>query len=94
MLSNTKKRYGIVHVTLHWLVAMVVIGLFAVGFWMVELDYYNAWYRTAPFYHKSIGILLFGVMLFRLVWVLWQPKPAPIDTHKDWENAHTHKRSR
>jgi cytochrome b561 len=33
---------------LHWLSALVIVGLFALGLWMVELTYYDDWYRTAP----------------------------------------------
>ena len=68
MLKNSQTHYGIVSIVLHWLVAITVFGLFAVGFWMVDLSYYSQWYRTAPHWHKSIGILLALVMLLRLLW--------------------------
>ena len=38
---NTSARYGLVSVLLHWLVALVVFGLFALGYWMVDLNYYD-----------------------------------------------------
>ena len=75
MLRNTKANYGWVAIGLHWLVAFGVIGLFALGLWMVELSYYDPWYRNAPNIHKGIGVLLFLVMLGRLVWRL-VPAPA------------------
>jgi cytochrome b561 len=61
---------------LHWLVALVVIGMFSLGLWMVDLTYYDAWYREAPAIHKGIGILLFLVMLGRVIWRLSNPRPA------------------
>ena len=67
MLFNTKERYGWFSISLHWLVALTVFGLFGLGFWMVELNYYSEWYRTAPDIHKSVGILLAVVMLVRVV---------------------------
>ncbi|MEO3679937.1 cytochrome b [Rheinheimera fenheensis] len=85
MLKNTPTHYGLVSVTVHWLVALTVFGLFALGFWMVDLSYYSSWYRTAPHWHKSIGILLTLVMLFRLGWRLISPPPSPLATHKRWE---------
>ena len=54
---NTSARYGLVSVLLHWSVALVVFGLFGLGFWMVGLSYYDPWRQSAPDLHKSIGIL-------------------------------------
>ena len=67
-LRNTAQAYGVLAISLHWLVALVVIGLFILGLWMTGLTYYDEWYRRAPDIHKSIGILLFFVMLARVVW--------------------------
>ena len=48
---------------------------------MTGLTYYSEWYRTAPALHKSIGIVLFAVMLLRVLWRFLTPKPAPISRH-------------
>jgi len=78
---NTSARYGLVSVVLHWLVALVVFGLFALGFWMVGLSYYDPWRQSAPDLHKSIGILLFAMMLLRVLWRLLNPAPAALASH-------------
>ncbi len=88
MLKNTSQAYGLVSVFLHWLVAIAVVSLFALGLWMVELDYYDAWYRRGPDLHKSIGIMLFAVMLLRLGWRLTNPQPQGIG--KVWEQRAAH----
>ena len=49
---------------------LAVLGLFGLGLWMVNLTYYDTWYRTAPSIHKSVGVLLFLVMALRLLWRL------------------------
>ncbi|MEH0758998.1 cytochrome b [Vibrio sp. 16] len=67
-MKSEVKNYNVVARAVHWLSALVVIGMFAVGLWMVDLSYYSEWYRTAPHWHKSIGILLAALTLFRLVW--------------------------
>jgi cytochrome b561 len=74
-LRNTARGYGLVAIVLHWLVALTVIGLFALGFWMTGLSYYDDWYRRGPDLHKSIGIVLFMVMLVRVVWRSINIKP-------------------
>ncbi len=53
-LRNSSTRYGWVSIVIHWGVALVVFGLFALGLWMVGLDYYSAWRKDAPDLHKSI----------------------------------------
>lgn len=84
-LRSPPARYGLVQVVLHWLVAATVIGLFILGDYMVELGYYDPWYRTAPHLHKSIGLLLLVVMLIRLAWRTLSVQPAPLATHQPWE---------
>lgn len=79
--SNTPARYGLVSITLHWLAALAVFGLFALGYWMVDLSYYDPWRQTAPDLHKSIGILLFALMLLRVLWRLFNPAPAALASH-------------
>jgi cytochrome b561 len=85
MFMNTKSHYGLIAVLLHWSVALTVFGLFALGFWMVDLGYYSQWYRTAPQWHKSVGILLAIVVMLRLFWRIVSPGPAPVMSHKAWE---------
>ena len=74
---NTTSSYGLLAIILHWLVAVGVIGLFILGLWMVELNYYDPWYRRAPDLHKSIGVSLLFIMLVRLVWRWTNQKPLP-----------------
>ncbi len=73
---NTGKGYGWVAIALHWLVALVVFGLFGLGLWMVELSYYDPWYRQAPAIHKALGVLLFLAVVGRLAWRGLNPLPA------------------
>ncbi len=79
--SNSSSRYGLVSILLHWVVALVVFGLFGLGLWMVGLDYYSSWYRTAPDLHKSIGLTLFALMLLRVLWRLVSPPPLAPSNH-------------
>ncbi len=75
MFTNSHARYGLVSVLLHWSMAIAFIGMYAVGLWMVDLDYYDSWYHRAPELHKSIGIILVLLMAARLVWNRLQPRP-------------------
>ena len=87
MLRNTESDYAPVAVVLHWLTAIVIIGLFILGLWMVDLDYYNKWYKLAPDIHRSIGVLLAITVLLRLALNLLSPTPKPEPNIKPWEHV-------
>ncbi len=82
---NNSQQWGLISILFHWLSAIVIIGLFILGLWMVELDYYSSWYHKAPSLHKSIGMLLLLFMLLRLVWRLFNPPPKPLESYAEYE---------
>lgn len=87
MWRDSEQTYGFVAIVLHWVVAVGAIGLFALGIWMVGLTYYDPWYNHAPDWHRSLGILLLGVLVLRYIWRLLVSRPAPEPEHKPWERA-------
>ena len=46
--------------------ALLIIGLYILGDYMVELDYYDPWYQSAPFWHKSFGLLVLLLFILRI----------------------------
>jgi cytochrome b561 len=80
-MATENKGYSWTSITLHWLVAVMVIGLFASGFWMVDLSYYSTWYKTAPFWHKSVGVLLLLMMGYRVLWRVLNGTATPLASH-------------
>jgi cytochrome b561 len=88
--KNTRSRYGWVSVGIHWLMAMVVIGMFALGIWMRQLSYYDPWYQDGPTIHKSIGVLLFILLLARIGWRSINIRPKDDPVLKKWERTTAH----
>ncbi len=82
---NSSSQWGWLAITIHWITAVTVFGMFALGVWMVDLTYYDGWYRKGPALHKSIGITLFLLTLLRLLWRLKNITPDALATHKTWE---------
>ncbi|VVP53824.1 Cytochrome b561 [Pseudomonas fluorescens] len=80
-LRNSSSRYGWVSIFMHWGVALAVFGLFAMGLWMVGLDYYDTWRKDAPDLHKSIGLVLLAVMLLRVLWRFISPPPPALQSY-------------
>jgi len=74
-IKNTEHTYGWISIALHWLVAIAVFGMFGLGLYMVELTYYDAWYKGSLDLHKSVGILLAVTVTARLIWRLMHPSP-------------------
>ncbi|VAW72426.1 Cytochrome b561 homolog 2 [hydrothermal vent metagenome] len=58
--------------------ALMIIGLFSSGLYMVELSYYDEGYQFVPALHKSVGITLALLLLFRILWNTFQIKPQPL----------------
>ncbi|CAV26534.1 putative cytochrome b561 [Vibrio atlanticus] len=74
-MNNNVKNYNPLARAMHWISALAIFGLFGVGLWMVDLSYYSEWYKTAPDYHRSVGILLAAVTIIRLLWKLVTASP-------------------
>jgi len=72
---NTQAGYSLKRKILHWLIAMIFLGLFVSGYWMIDLDYYHAWYTKAPYAHKAVGVLLLFVLLITSLIRIFGHKP-------------------
>lgn len=90
MLNNTEHGYGWMHIALHWLMAIAIFGLFGLGLYMVELSYYDSWYKGSVDLHKSIGLTLALLLVLRLIWRLTQVRPQPVDSSLIWQNRFAH----
>jgi cytochrome b561 len=70
-------RYTRTAVALHWLIAALFVGQFAWGWLMQEIPKSPPGMRADAFnVHKSIGLCLLGLMLFRLGWRIAHRPPA------------------
>ncbi len=75
-IRNTSTGYGSAAIAFHWIMAALMIGLFAVGKYMTGLD------PTAPDtfaiyqWHKSFGFVVLALAALRLLWRLVNPSPA------------------
>ncbi|RJF95237.1 cytochrome b [Noviherbaspirillum saxi] len=80
-VSSAVRRYSLPAMTLHWLMAALLIAQIVIGLYMVELPkrtpavgyYYNL--------HKSLGLLAFMLVLLRVWWRYVQPAPSSTGLH-------------
>ena len=62
-------RYTRTAVVLHWAIALIVVAQFGWGWLMQEIPKSPPGLRADAFnFHKSIGLCLLALMLFRLGW--------------------------
>ncbi|NNM01213.1 MAG: cytochrome b [Gammaproteobacteria bacterium] len=72
---NGSPPYTRLAILLHWLSAVLVIGMFFLGWYMVELP--RGPLRGQNFaLHKSIGLTIFALTVVRLAWRLAHTPPA------------------
>lgn len=74
---NTSDSFGLVTRLLHWLMALAILIMLALGTRLQGLQpgLANLWLYGL---HKSIGLSLLMLVLIRLVWHRISPPPAPI----------------
>lgn len=83
-LKNSENQYGAVTKSFHWIMALLVICLLAIGLYMggmpnsaAKLQMYNL--------HKSLGITVLALVICRICWHSISKKPGFVETMKPWE---------
>ena len=88
MIKNTSQHYGLVSIALHAIMGLSIFFLFGLGLYMVELTYYDAWYRGSLDLHKSLGIVLLGLWIIRVTWRWFRIQPESSGSHFEKKAAH------
>lgn len=74
--ANEQNRYGRVSRLLHWTIAFLFLALIPMGIFSSIIadgtEYQNAYYIV----HKTLGVTVFFLLLFRLVWNRLSKRPA------------------
>jgi len=81
-MKDTKQKLSHITISLHWLVAIGIIALLAVGVYMEETHSYGLY----PI-HKSFGIIIFIFVLIRVAWRIKAGWPTPVSEYKNYEQV-------
>ncbi len=81
--ENHNARYSSIAVGLHWLIALAIIGLIIVAKVSESLESDDPLRFTLIQWHKSFGIAVLLLVLFRIVWRLFH-KPPALPVHMGW----------
>ncbi len=89
MLANSRQSYGLVAQVLHWLTAFLILMLLPLGLYMhdlptdtPELVNQKIWFYSL---HKTLGVLAFFTAIIRVIWVVTQPHPYPLNGERKYE---------
>jgi cytochrome b561 len=87
------RRYSNVAMALHWLIALTLIGMVPVAWWMTDAirdpDQRATAYQIYQL-HKSAGLTILGLTLLRLTWRLMHPAPPLPAGMKSYEAFAAH----
>ena len=78
MLTDSRTGYGLISIAIHWISALLILFLFGLGIYMVDLGYYDDWYHEAPELHISLGLVVLLLMLLRVIWRIANPTPVEL----------------
>jgi cytochrome b561 len=83
-------RYGLVAVTLHWLIALLFLMMIGLGLTMTHLPITDPW--TFPLFqlHKSIGVTIFALVALRVAWRAGNRAPSLPPNLRPWERVLAH----
>ena len=86
-IANTDEHYGLVTKLLHWSQAVLITGLVALGWYMVDLTYFDRWYNDSLAIHKVLGLVALACAALMLTWQQISPPPDTKSTLKAWERV-------
>ena len=84
-IRNTASGYGLVSKLLHWGIGLSILFLIALGWYMVDLTYFDRWYNDSLSWHKSHGMLVLGVAVVYFAWKVVSPSPGPVAALPIWQ---------
>jgi cytochrome b561 len=88
-LQNSEQRYGAVAIALHWLMALLLTVLVALGLYMTRLPDvgFDTWKIRLILYHKQLGVLALMLATLRLLWRVGNVLPRLVETLPDWQKV-------
>lgn len=86
-LLNSNTHYGLISKLLHWSTAISMFSLIGLGWYMVDLSYYDRWYNASLSWHRSLGILVFFIGLAMLIWKSLSQSPENEANFSAWQRT-------
>jgi len=85
-IRNTKEDYGLIAKILHWLIAVCMIGLILVGWYMSGLSDERVLYWRLLDLHEMLGLSFFIIVPIKVMWRMFSPNPHVVRGLSRWES--------
>lgn len=82
--QNTQNSYGDMTKFLHWLIAILVICMLFLGYFMAEIKNKELFSQVINV-HKLVGLSILFLMVIRMFWTLSNPKPKSLIVTPAWQ---------
>jgi len=86
-LRDTPAHYGLVTKLLHWSIALSIVFLVWLGWYMAGLSYFDKWYPRSLSLHKSLGMVVFGLAAVFLLWKRFSPSHHVAKSGPHWQHV-------
>jgi cytochrome b561 len=83
------ERYTATAISLHWLMFLLILGSFGLGFYMVDLPLSPAKLKYYS-WHKWVGVTVFLLVLVRLSWRMVRAAPPLPSSTPAWQARAAH----
>src|SRR5437868_853244 len=88
-IKNTVNRYGIIAILIHWLMALLIIALLAIGLYMTRILVSLQKLKLYG-WHKELGVLILMLLLLRIIWRLTNIAPLLPASLPPWQKLSAH----
>lgn len=89
-MSAASERYTSVAITLHWLIAIAIVGMILGGWYMSDLPDGAPGQYFLYQMHKSVGITILLLTVARIIWRVMNPPPPLPDDMNGLEKTGSH----
>lgn len=89
-MRATSERYTSVAITLHWLIALAIVGMILGGWYMGDLPDGAPGQYFLYQMHKSVGITILLLTVARIIWRVMNPPPPLPEDMKALEKTGSH----
>lgn len=78
MMRDSTNSFGLVTIVLHWLCAIGIVVVLAIGFYVVYVGYYSRDFLSYAHLHYGLGLILLMLMSARILWRVSNVTPEPL----------------
>jgi cytochrome b561 len=83
--NDPVENYSLTSKLLHWSTALMMLFLFILGVYMIDLGYYDKNYTLSYSVHKAVGLIALVLAICQVLWALTHKSPVLISSIKYWE---------